>query len=44
LRRIGKDVVTAVKTLIIAVLSFAAGFVAGVFSLWYYFMRKGVLG
>jgi hypothetical protein len=27
-----------------ALLSFAAGFVAGIFSLWYYFMRKGALG
>lgn len=32
------------KTLIIAVLSFAAGFVVGAFSLWLYFVRKGVLG
>lgn len=32
------------KTAIIAVLSFAAGFAVGVFSLWFYFARKGVLG
>lgn len=32
------------RTVIIAVLSFAAGFVAGVFTLWFYFANKGVLG
>lgn len=32
------------KTAIIAVLTFAAGFVIGAFSMWYFLMRKGALG
>jgi uncharacterized protein YneF (UPF0154 family) len=32
------------KTIIIAVLCFAAGFAVGAFSLWFYLARKGVLG